>query len=122
MDSTKPLAEVLLAEGLIPVGDLPRFLPPTCSGKLLARSAVWRWISKGLPGPDGRRVHLEAIRVGRRWVTSVAAVARLFAKATGGPAPMRPQAVTAQAPLLGSSAATLAAHGFDVSTFGGSSS
>jgi hypothetical protein len=42
---------------------------------------VWRWALKGLPGPDGRRVRLDALRVGGRWVSSWAALQR-FAEAT----------------------------------------
>jgi hypothetical protein len=121
MSNQEALAATLLAERLVPVLSLPAFLPLSRSGKPLARQAAWRWVTKGLPGPDGQRVRLESIRVGRRWMTSLAAVARFFARTTGTPAGARPTAATPPASLLRSSAATLAGHGFDVSSFGGSS-
>jgi hypothetical protein len=37
---------------------------------------VLRWITEGVPGPDGRRVKLEGLRVGCRWLTSEEALAR----------------------------------------------
>lgn len=39
-------------------------------------STVYRWAVKGLPGPDGQRVRLEALRVGGRWVSSWPALQR----------------------------------------------
>lgn len=42
-------------------------------------STIFRWISKGLPGADGGRVRLEAVRRGRKWLTSRAAIRRFFA-------------------------------------------
>jgi hypothetical protein len=44
-------------------------------------STVFRWILKGIPGPDGRRIRLEAVRIGGKWVTTHSAVQR-FAQAT----------------------------------------
>src|SRR5262245_8761128 len=44
-------------------------------------ATVWRWALKGLPGPDGQRVRLEAQRLGGRWVSSWAALQR-FSEAT----------------------------------------
>jgi hypothetical protein len=35
-----------------------------------------RWITTGIPGPDGERVRLEGVRVGGRWLTSEEALAR----------------------------------------------
>ena len=45
----------------------------------ISPSAVGRWISRGLPGLPGHRVRLEAVRRGRKWVTSRAALERFFA-------------------------------------------
>lgn len=45
----------------------------------VCQSTVLRWILKGLPSATGGRVRLEAVRRGRRWVTSSAAVGRFFA-------------------------------------------
>ncbi len=36
--------------------------------------SVWRWILKGLPGPNGECVRLRAQRLGRKWVTSAEAL------------------------------------------------
>ena len=44
-------------------------------------ATVFRWILKGVPGPDGQRVRLDAIRVGGKWMTTRSAVQR-FAEAT----------------------------------------
>ena len=41
-------------------------------------STVFRWISKGLPDGKGGRVFLEAVRRGKNWLTSSAAVRRFF--------------------------------------------
>jgi hypothetical protein len=47
-------------------------------------SCVFRWATKGLPGRNGRVV-LEALRLGRSWVTSRAAVARFFSQLPHSP-------------------------------------
>jgi hypothetical protein len=57
-----------------------RMFPPTRQGRPISLSAVFRWIADGIKGPDGKRIRLEAARVGGRWLTSVAALER-FAKA-----------------------------------------
>jgi hypothetical protein len=46
---------------------------------------VFRWVTIGVPGPDGRRVKLEAVRVGGRWLTSVEAMKRFAARLTPRP-------------------------------------
>lgn len=56
-----------------------RRLPGTRGGRPLAPTTVWRWTVKGAMSADGRRVRLEACRVGGRWFTSTAAVARFIA-------------------------------------------
>ena len=124
METNNALAEVLLAEGLIPVGELPAELPRVRSGRPLARAAVWRWVVKGLPGPDGTRCRLEAVRLGRRWMTSRQALARFMARTTRMAGAERPQAAPAPASneFLASTVATLRARGFDVSKFGGGES
>jgi Protein of unknown function (DUF1580) len=45
-----------------------------------APSTCYRWVQKGLPDLGGRRVFLEAIRRGKKFLTSSAAVARFFAR------------------------------------------
>lgn len=45
----------------------------------LQPSTVLRWILRGLPDATGSRVRLEAVKRGKRWVTSRAALKRFFA-------------------------------------------
>jgi hypothetical protein len=42
-------------------------------------STAYRWVLHGLPSGDGTRVRLAALRRGKRWLTTTAAVARFFA-------------------------------------------
>jgi putative transposase len=66
----------LLTETLLGLCEAARRLPPGRGGRSVSFSCVLRWITHGVPGPDGRRVKLEAVRVGGRWLTSVEALAR----------------------------------------------
>ena len=66
----------LLAETLIGLCDAARRLPPARRGRPVSFSCVLRWITSGVPGPDGKRVKLEGVRVGGRWLTSEEALAR----------------------------------------------
>lgn len=45
----------------------------------VAVSTCFRWVIRGLPTGDGVRVKLEALKRGKTWITSEAAVARFFA-------------------------------------------
>jgi hypothetical protein len=45
-------------------------------------SSVYRWVLRGVPGPDGERIRLEAIRLGRAWITSREALSRFSARLT----------------------------------------
>jgi Protein of unknown function (DUF1580) len=60
--------------------------------------SLWRWIMRGVPGPDGVRIRLEAIRVGGKWLTSREALERFAAATTPrfnaepAPAPRTPTA------------------------------
>jgi hypothetical protein len=66
----------LLYETLIALCEAARRLPPGRGGRPVSFSCVLRWITHGIPGADGQRVKLEAIRVGGRWLTSEEALAR----------------------------------------------
>ena len=66
----------LLAEKLIGLYEAARRLPPGRGGRPVSFSCVLRWITTGIPGPDGKRVKLEAARLGGRWLTSEEALAR----------------------------------------------
>jgi hypothetical protein len=39
---------------------------------------VWRWCLRGLPGPSGERVRLEAGKLGGKWVSSWPALQRFL--------------------------------------------
>jgi hypothetical protein len=45
----------------------------------VAPSTALRWILRGLPDGQGGRVRLEAVRRGKPWITSRAALERFFA-------------------------------------------
>jgi Protein of unknown function (DUF1580) len=70
-----------------------RRLPPFRAGRPVSPATVWRWVVEGVKLLDGRRVRLEALRLGGRWITSVEALARFAAAQTprlgeeGTPAP-----------------------------------
>ncbi len=61
----------LTREHLVPVREIPRFLPCRTSGKRVHISACYRWLSRGIRG-----VKLEAIRIGGTTYTSVEALQR----------------------------------------------
>ncbi len=54
--------------------------PPGRKGARPTLSCILRWVLKGLKGPEGRFVRLEAMRLGCRWITSREAIQR-FAEA-----------------------------------------
>src|SRR5215468_8961652 len=72
----------LLTEKLIPLLQVARNLPPSRSGRPVSFSCVFGWVRAGIPGPDGRRVRLEAVRVGGRWLTTEEALARWAGRLT----------------------------------------
>lgn len=45
-------------------------------------SCVLRWIIDGVRGPDGERVHLEAVKGPSGWITTPGAVSRFFVALT----------------------------------------
>ena len=99
----------LLTEGLIPLSEVPKIIGADENGRRLHRSAPWRWVSKGVKGPDGDPVRLEAVKNGRGWCTSQAAVARFLAAQT--PAPRRSEPSRAPASLRRKTLEILAKHG-----------
>ena len=70
------------SETLIPLAQVirDRLIPPARNGRQLHFSTLMRWILKGATGPDGKRVRLEAVRIGGRYLTSREAIQR-FAEA-----------------------------------------
>jgi len=84
----------LTTEETFPLGEAPKYLPRGRGGVRPHFTTLLRWILDGAKGPGGR-VHLEALRVGGKWVTSKEALQR-FAEAltpavgTARPAPRTP--------------------------------
>jgi Protein of unknown function (DUF1580) len=77
----------ILEETPVSLHEAAGLLPGT-HGKPLNFSTVWRWILKGVLAADGeRRVKLEAVRLGGRWVTSREALQRFSESLTERPAP-----------------------------------
>jgi hypothetical protein len=58
-----------------------RMLPPGRRGRPVTLSCLFRWVLNGVKTPSGR-VHLEAVRMGGRWITSVEAMERFAARQT----------------------------------------
>jgi len=66
----------ILQENLLTLHAAAQLLPSNRAGKRVNFATVWRWVLKGVRGFDGSRVHLEAVRVGGRWLTSQEALER----------------------------------------------
>jgi hypothetical protein len=84
----------LNGEPLITLSKAARLLPGHRGGDELSPGTLGRWIMEGAPVPGGGRVKLEGVRLGHRWLTSAAALARFaaaltaaHAAATSDPAP-----------------------------------
>lgn len=56
--------------------DKARELIPGRDGQRVGFTTVWRWVTFGVLDPKGRRVKLEARRLGGRWLTSKEAIER----------------------------------------------
>lgn len=72
----------ITAEETLSLAAAARLLPPGRRGRCCHLSTLVRWIKKGAKAPDGRRVVLEAARVGSRWLTSREALLRFAAALT----------------------------------------
>lgn len=66
-------------EKLVPLRDLPKFLPAKASGKRLHISVVYRWVQRGVHG-----VRLEVVHIGGTSYTSFEALQR-FASPLSAP-------------------------------------
>ncbi|MBP3956853.1 DUF1580 domain-containing protein [Gemmata sp. G18] len=69
------LTEIQAGDGLS-LARAGRLFPGHRGGVAVDPSTVFRWVTAGARGTNGDRVKLEAVRVGGRWLTSHAAVAR----------------------------------------------
>jgi hypothetical protein len=67
-------------EPLIDLTEAASRFPGQRGAARLHPATLTRWILKGSKGVNGQRVKLEALRMGSRWLTSAAALAR-FANA-----------------------------------------
>jgi hypothetical protein len=63
------------SEDCLTLADVCRLSPPGRNGSKPHFSTILRWITRGAPSLDGRRVRLRAARFGGRWVTSRQALA-----------------------------------------------
>ena len=82
---------MLAHEPLLTLGQAATRYPGHRGARRLHPSALTRWILTGVRAIDGRRVKLEALRVGTRWLTSEEALQR-FAEALAAPAGSAPTA------------------------------
>lgn len=71
-------------------------------------STVFRWVTRGSRTSAGRTVKLEAVRVGSRWLTSRAAVARFVAALTAAAEPPTSPVAPAHSPAAGRDASARA--------------
>ena len=69
-------------EPTIGVAEVARRFPSARGSGRVHPQTVVRWIQRGVKSASGRRVRLEAVRVGYRWMTSEAAVKRFLGAAT----------------------------------------
>jgi hypothetical protein len=78
-----------------------RMLPPGRGNRPVTLSCLMRWILRGARSPSGELVRLEAVRLGKRWVTSTEAMQRFVEALTprlAGTAPtLRPPAMRLRA-------------------------
>ena len=66
----------LTCESVTSLSQAADLLPPGRGGARPTLSCILRWILKGARSPSGELVHLEALRIGGRWVTSREALQR----------------------------------------------
>jgi hypothetical protein len=81
MSESTITSEVLSGSGLS-LSQAARRFPPFRESKPVAPSTVFRWIASGVRLQDGRRIRLEAVRLGGRWLTSEQAIQRFIDRQT----------------------------------------
>jgi hypothetical protein len=74
----------LRTEEKMSLSQAARTLPPGRLGRPTSLSTLLRWIQDGVKTPSGEIVHLEALRLGSRWLTSAEALQRFAEKLTPG--------------------------------------
>lgn len=88
---------MLTDEPLISLAQAAAPIPGHRGAARLHPATLTRWILKGVRAVDGRRVKLEALRIGCRWLTSRAALARFAAALGPADAPPPPPSTAARA-------------------------
>jgi hypothetical protein len=79
MDDLSTLMQEILAGKGVGIAGIARLVPSFRPGRPTTPNAITRWILSGVPGPNGSRIKLEAVRLNRRWVSSPGALARFIA-------------------------------------------
>ncbi|MBL8800281.1 MAG: hypothetical protein JNM56_40745 [Planctomycetia bacterium] len=92
MHTQQLLDEVTAGKGLT-LSQLIKHSPAARrNGRPVTLPTVLRWVLDGSPGPDGKRIKLEAVRMAGRWISSCAALQRWIAAQTplleGEPTPV----------------------------------
>lgn len=83
--------EIMAGSGKSCTGAARHFPAHRGEGDSLDPSSVWRWMTRGISLPDGRRAKLEAARIGGRVLTSEQAIRRFIsAQIADGPAEPTP--------------------------------
>ncbi|MCE9566599.1 MAG: DUF1580 domain-containing protein [Planctomycetes bacterium] len=92
---SKAETDRILSETGITVSELASRIPGTGLGSRINTCTVTRWIMRGVLGPDGNRVCLEAAKIGGKWVTSLEAYERFVAATTNHSVPPAGDAIPA---------------------------
>lgn len=77
-NTTADVAAEIAAGGGLALGQAARRFPSYRNSRPVNPSTVWRWLTDGVRLPSGRRLRLEAARIGGRWLTSAAAIERFI--------------------------------------------
>lgn len=82
--TTEKIDHNILTESVLGLADAANELPPSGRDreKPINFSTVYRWVLKGIVGPGRKRIRLEAVRVGGRWITSREAIQRFVERLT----------------------------------------
>jgi hypothetical protein len=72
----------LSAEHTLSLTAAAAIVPPARGGRKTHLSTLLRWIQRGAKSPCGQTVHLEAVRLGGRWITSREALSRFTDRLT----------------------------------------
>src|ERR1700719_63908 len=76
------MAAKILSEKVLGLAQAGNRFPAHRGKGRISPVTIWRWVSQGVRTPDGRHVHLEAVRLGGRWLTSEEALIRFAAAQT----------------------------------------